>query len=163
VACHLPAVGLPAFPAICLLIVYMEISSLPLPTSPLCFQWPQLLCYVLVFSSLFIQIFFLWMCPSAQGAMLVYPRGGWGNTAWHLVLTCLVCRMSPKQAWSWYLAAVAAHLFSQCNVAWRAFYGLGVQGAEVLILLVALFLLSVAPTSQQGFWVTELMLSASAP
>jgi hypothetical protein len=33
----------------------------------------------------------------------------------------------------------------------EAFYGLGVQGVEVLILLGALFLSSVAPASQQGF------------
>jgi hypothetical protein len=37
-----------------------------------------------------------------------------------------------------------------------------VQGVEVLILLGALFLPSVAPASQQDFWFTELMLSASA-
>jgi hypothetical protein len=33
----------------------------------------------------------------------------------------LVCRMSPKQIWSWWLAMAAALLFSQCNVAWRSF------------------------------------------
>jgi hypothetical protein len=33
----------------------------------------------------------------------------------------------------------------------EAFYGLGVQGFEVLILLCALFLPSVAPESQQSF------------
>jgi hypothetical protein len=33
----------------------------------------------------------------------------------------------------------------------EAFYGLGVQGVEVLILLVALFLPTVVPASQQGF------------
>jgi hypothetical protein len=45
---------------------------------------PRPLCCVLVFSSLFIfQFFFLFLlqggivCP---GAMLVYPRGCWGNT-----------------------------------------------------------------------------------
>jgi hypothetical protein len=40
----------------------------------------------------------------------------------------------------------------------EAFYGLGVQGVEVLILLGALFPLSVAPASQQGLRVTELTL-----
>jgi hypothetical protein len=44
----------------------------------------------------------------------------------------------------------------------EAFYVLGIQGVEALILLGALFLPSVAPTSQQGFGVTELMLSSSA-
>jgi hypothetical protein len=33
----------------------------------------------------------------------------------------LVCWMSPKQVWSWYLVAAAALLFSQCNMAWRSF------------------------------------------
>jgi hypothetical protein len=58
---------------------------------------------------------------SADGAMLVYSGGGWGNTSWHLVLTCLVCQMSPKQVWSQCLSAAAALLFSQCNMAWRSF------------------------------------------
>jgi hypothetical protein len=43
------------------------------------------------------------------------------------------------------------------------FHVLGVQGVEVLIFLNALFLPVVAPVSQQGFGVTEIMLSASAP
>jgi hypothetical protein len=56
----------------------------------------------------------------------------------------------------------AAHFLS---VTWsgEAFYRLGVQGVEVLILVGALFLPSVAPASQKGFGVTELMLSASIP
>jgi hypothetical protein len=33
----------------------------------------------------------------------------------------LVCWMSSKQVWSQWLVVVAAHLFSQCNVAWRSF------------------------------------------
>jgi hypothetical protein len=56
--------------------------------------------------------------------------------------------MSPKQVWSQWLVVAAAH---QCNMAWRTFYGLGLQGVKVLILLVALFPPSVAPASQQGF------------
>jgi hypothetical protein len=58
---------------------------------------------------------------------------------------------------------VAATCF--LSVMWHAeaFYGLGVQGVEVLILLGALFLPSVAPASQQGFGVTALTLSGSAP
>jgi hypothetical protein len=81
------------------------------------------LCWVLVFNSLFIvQFFFLQgVGQSAQGVMLVYPRGGWGNTAWCLVLTCLVCQMSPKHVCCWRLAAVGALLFSQCNVTWKSF------------------------------------------
>jgi hypothetical protein len=65
---------------------------------------PRLLCCVLVFSSFLLVFFFCRVGgQSAQGAIIVYPRGGWGNTTWHLVLTCLVCWMSPKQIWSWRL------------------------------------------------------------
>jgi hypothetical protein len=99
----------------------MEISSLPLPTSPVSFQSSCPLRCVLVFSSLFISQFFWEGVQSAQGVMLVYPRGGWGNAVWCLVLTCLVCWMSPKLVWSQCLVVVAALLFSQCNVAWRSF------------------------------------------
>jgi hypothetical protein len=45
----------------------------------------------------------------------------------------------------------------------EAFCGSRDQDVEVLILLAALFLPSVAPVSQQGFGVSELMLSASVP
>jgi hypothetical protein len=44
-----------------------------------------------------------------------------------------------------------SHLFSQCKVAWRSFLWLVIQGVEVLILLGALFLTSVAQASQQDF------------
>jgi hypothetical protein len=57
-AYHPPTVGLPAFPAICLLIVHMEISSLPLSPSLVYFQHSHPLCWVLIFSSLFIVQFF---------------------------------------------------------------------------------------------------------
>jgi hypothetical protein len=51
-----------------------------------------------------------------------------------------------------------ALLFSQCNVAWRCFLCV-----KVLILLDVLLMSSVAPVSQQGFAVMELMLSAFVP
>jgi hypothetical protein len=71
---------------------------------------PCTFCCVLVFSSLFIQffIFVLFFCsvggPSAQGTMLVYPRGGWRNTTWCLVLTylsakCLLSRFGTSILW----------------------------------------------------------------
>jgi hypothetical protein len=41
--------------------------------------------------------------------------------------------------------------FSQCVWYGEALYGLGIQGVEVLILLGALFLQTVAPASQQDF------------
>jgi hypothetical protein len=59
-AYRLPTVSLPSFPAICLLKVCMEISSLPLPPSLVCFHRSCPLFCMLVFSSLFIvQVFFV--------------------------------------------------------------------------------------------------------
>jgi hypothetical protein len=59
--------------------------------------------------------------------------------------------MSSKQVWSWHLVVWETSCF--LNVTWcrEALYGLRVQGDEVLILLGALFLPSVAPSSQQDF------------
>jgi hypothetical protein len=159
VAYHLPAVSSPTFPAICLLIVCVEISSLP---SPLLGVLSPHSC-VLVFSSLFIIQFFCCGGQSSQGAMLIYPRTGWGNTVWCLALTCLVCQPSSKQVWSWCLAAAAATC--SLSVTWHgeAFHGLGVQGVKVSTLLDAPLLPSMAPVSQQRPWFMELTLSASAP
>jgi hypothetical protein len=89
---------------------------------------PPLLCcsfQFVVYCSVFV---FVAGGQSAQGPVLVYPEDGWGNTAWCLVLTCLICWMSSKQVWSQHLAAVAALLFSQ-DVTWygEAFHGLEVQ------------------------------------
>jgi hypothetical protein len=61
------------------------------------------------------------------------------------------------------MAATAACLFSHCHMLGEAFNGLGVQGVKVLILVGVLFPPSVAPASQQGFGVMELMVSASTP
>jgi hypothetical protein len=116
------------------------------------------LCCVLVFSSLFLVQFFF----SAQGSMLVYPRCGWGNTAWCLALTCLVCQMSPKQVWSQCLAAVGALLYSQCNMVWKSFLrtrGSGCRNFDSPWC----FISTKCGLSQQDFWFTELMLFASAP
>jgi hypothetical protein len=112
---------------------------------------------------LFFIVFLWWGCQSAQGAMLVYPRGGWGNTSWQFVLTSLVCQMSSKQFWSQGLVAWEPSCF--CSAMWcgEVFHGLGVQGAKVFILLAAFFPPSVASVSPWGFGVTELTLSASAP
>jgi hypothetical protein len=71
----------------------------------------------LVYHSVFI---FFFIVQFVQWAMLVYSRGGCGNTTWCLVLTCLVCWMSSKQVRCWHLVAEAL-LFSQCNSAWRSF------------------------------------------
>jgi hypothetical protein len=64
--------------------------------------------------------------------------------------------MSLKQILSQFIVAVGAVLFSQCKVAWTSFLQARVQGVEVLILLGALFLPSVAPSSLQDFLYTEL-------
>jgi hypothetical protein len=137
--------------SLCLLKVPGEINSLPLPPSLVHFQSSRPLCCVLVFSPLFIVQFFggeLFLFAgvggqSAQGAMLVYPRGGWRSPVWSA--KCLPSRLGAggwQQQQSCFL-----------SVRWRreAFHGLGVQGIEVLILIGALFLPSVAPASQQGF------------
>jgi hypothetical protein len=119
---------------------------------------------VLVFSLLIIVQFFSFFF-AAQGAMLVYPRAA---GEYHVMLGAHLFGLpNVSQACLEPVAAVAtamtAHLFSQCNVAWRSFLGLGGQGVEVLILLGVLFPPCVASASQQGFGVTELTLSGSAP
>jgi hypothetical protein len=92
---HLPAVSPSAF----LVFVYWKFLWRSAPCSPPfsgALTALPLLCCVLVFSFLFmfsfLLHFILFFCrargQSAQGAMLVYSRGYWGNTAWHLVLTC---------------------------------------------------------------------------
>jgi hypothetical protein len=79
---HLPTVSHSAFPDICLLKVYMEISFLLLPPSPLCLQHhaSSAVCYFSVpclFNFLFCFVFLCRAeCQSSQGAMMVYPRGG---------------------------------------------------------------------------------------
>jgi hypothetical protein len=75
VAYDTPALSPPAFPA----FVYLKFvqGSVPCPPPPLVhFQSSCPFCCVLIFY-LFI---FLVGSQSAQGAMLVYPRGGWVNT-----------------------------------------------------------------------------------
>jgi hypothetical protein len=104
--------------------VCMEISSLPLPPYVVHLQSSSPLCCLQVFRG-----FFLWGGQFVKGAMLIYPRGGWGSTAWCLALTCLVCWMSPRQFWSQHpVMVVSALLFSQCNVMWRSFLWSGGSG-----------------------------------
>jgi hypothetical protein len=93
-----PAVGLSAFPVICLLIVQTEIGSVPPSLSSVLSEFlPPLLCarfQFVVYCSIFLSFFF-WGGQSPQGDMLVFPRGGRKNITWCLVLTCLVYQMSP--------------------------------------------------------------------
>jgi hypothetical protein len=131
-----------------------------------------LLCVTFEFL-VYCSVFFVCVCvwgggegQSAQGAMLVYSRGGWGILQYCVMLGAhlLVCQMSIKQVWSQHLVVVRALLFSQCNVARRSFpWARGSGYPEVVILLAALLPPNVAPVSQQGFGVKELMLSASVP
>jgi hypothetical protein len=69
----------------------------------------------------------------------------------HLFVHLLICWMSPKQVWSWRLAAQEPSCF--LSVMWHreSLYGLGVQGVKALIPLGAFFLPSVAPGFQQNF------------
>jgi hypothetical protein len=141
------------------IIMYIWQSNCWIPSLLSCvYSAPHPLFCVLVFSSLFIVQFFFCMCvgcflyvwgvgrggagggdQSAQGAMLVYPRDSWGNSAWCLALTCLVCQMTPKQVWSRCLAAQEPSCFVSVTWHGEVLYGLGVQCVKVLILLGALF------------------------
>jgi hypothetical protein len=99
---------------------------------------------VLVFSLLFIiQFFFLFVCVG--GSLCTGAYAGW---------------MSPTPAWSgvW---CTGAPLFPQCNMAWRNFPWSRGSGCWNFDSSCALFPLSVALAYQQGFWFTELTLSAS--
>jgi hypothetical protein len=83
-----------------------------------------------------------------------------GESCMMLGAHLLVCWMSPRQVWSQHLVAWQPSSFLSVRWCGEAFYRLGVQYVEVLILLAALFLPSVAPVSQWGFGVSELTLSA---
>jgi hypothetical protein len=119
-----------------------------------------LLWYVLVFSSLFIvQFIFFFLQGRASVSLprgpcwfiLEVSRGNCMTVGVHL----LVCQMSPKQVWSQHLVAQQPSSFLSVTWHGEAFHRLGVQDVKVLILLVALFLPSVAPASQQGFGVSS--------
>jgi hypothetical protein len=115
----------------------------PLPSS--CgLKAPHPLCHVFLFSPLFIiQFFFFFqgqgsVCP---GGYAVLSQGGCGNTAYCLFAHLLVCRMSPKQVWSWCLVAQEPSCFICVTWCGEILYGMGVQGVEALIPLGAFFCL----------------------
>jgi hypothetical protein len=97
VAYHLPAVGLPAFPVICLLIDLAEISSLPLSPSLVHFQCSHTLCCVLAFCSLFIvRVFFcvcVWKVSLPRGLcwFILGVAGGILRDAWRLPVWSAEC------------------------------------------------------------------------
>jgi hypothetical protein len=93
-----------------------------------------------LFSSLFIIQFFFFFFggargQSVQGTMLIYLRGGCGNTKCHLFVHLLVCWMFHKQVRSLHLAVREPSCF--LSVMWHgeALYRLVDQGVKVLILL----------------------------
>jgi hypothetical protein len=83
--------------------------------------------------------------------MLVYHRGGYGNTACHLFAHLLfsISQVGLEPA----SASMEALLVSQCNVSWRSFVQVGGLGVKVLLFLGVFFffLPNVAPSSQQDF------------
>jgi hypothetical protein len=114
---------------------------------------PHPLYCMFVFNSLFIVqlVFFVgWVsvCPGSYAGL----SQGW-LWEYHMTLGAhlLVCWMSPKQVWSLRLAVQEPSCF--LSVMWHgeALYGLEVQGVEVLILLGASFLPSVAPSVSARF------------
>jgi hypothetical protein len=136
---HLPTVSPSAFPV----FVYWKFTwrSAPCPPrSSSALRAPRPLC-CMSFSvpCLLFSFFFLFAERGSAylGAMLVYPRGGCGNTVCRLFAHLLVCisqaGLEPASG------SMGALLFSQCNVAWEALYWLGVQGIGVLLLLGGFF------------------------
>jgi hypothetical protein len=97
-----------------------------------------------------------WLCWFITGVTGGIPCDTWCSPAWSA--WCLPYRCGASVWWWWQPSGFL-------SVMWHgeAFYRVGVQGIEVLILLGALFLPSMAPASQQGFWLMELTLSASVP
>jgi hypothetical protein len=61
------------------------------------------------------------------------------------------------------MAAVAAYLVSQCNVVWKSFLQARGSKCQSFDSPWCFIFTNVAPASQQGFGVTELALSGSAP
>jgi hypothetical protein len=114
--------------------------------------------------------FFVFVFVFLQGRGSVCPGGyaglsqGWlGEYCMMLGAHLLICQMSPKEFWSQHLVLLQPSCFLSVTWCGKVFHGLGVQTVKVLILLGALFPPGVAPASQQGFGVMELMLSASVP
>jgi hypothetical protein len=118
------------FSSLCLLKVHLEIISLPLPPSLMCSEssthsaaCPFLF---LVYYSVFF--FLQGQIQSAQGPMLVYPRGNCENTMCCLFAHLLVCishaGLEPVSG------SLGALLFSQCSMAWRSCVQVGGSGCQ---------------------------------
>jgi hypothetical protein len=131
-----------------------QLLALPLFSGVLSAFSPLLLCVsfqFLVYCSVFVVVV-LWgrgsVCPGGYAGL---PQWWLGEYRAMIGVHLLVCRMSPKQVWSRCLVAWEPFCFLSVTWCGEASHGLGVQGVEVLILLGALFLPSVAPASQQDF------------
>jgi hypothetical protein len=83
------------------------------------------------------------LCWFISGVAVGIPRDAWGSTVGLPGVS--QAGLEPVSG------STGVLLFSLCNVARRSFVWAGVWGVEVLILLGALFLPSVAPVSQQDF------------
>jgi hypothetical protein len=163
---------------LCLLKVHAEISSSPLPPSPV--QW---LVSCLPFQALFTEsshgdqlltpplfsgtlsalctLCFSFSAPCLLFSFVVFwfflQSGGQSVQGAMLVyprgtaylLTCW--SVSPKRVWSWCLVVWEPSCFLSVMWCGEAVYRLGVQGVRVLILLGSFFLPSVSPASQQNF------------
>jgi hypothetical protein len=113
------------------------------------------------FSVLYYWVLFLrGGSQSVQGAMLVYHRGGCGNTVCCLFAHLLACISQAGLELA--SGSIGALLFSQCNVAWRSFVWAGGSECRSFDSFWCFFLPNVALASQQDFWFMELTLSASA-
>jgi hypothetical protein len=143
VAYRPPALGFPAISAFAYWKFALRLAPCSSPFLWCTFSIPTPSAVVLDYSSLFvIEVFFFWGGSVYPGAVLAYPRGCWENSAWCMVLTCLVCWMSQKQVWSqWWQLRQWWHPSSFLSVTCcgEAFHRLGVKGVEDLILVGAYF------------------------
>jgi hypothetical protein len=153
--------------SLCLLKVQAEITPCSSPFSCALSEFLLLLlcaCFQFFdYCSWFFVFFFLQGGQSAQGLRWFIPglAGGIPCDSWHSPVWSTECLPSRFGDGVWWQEQPSNFL----SITWygKTFYRLGVQGVEVLILLGALSVPSVAPASQQSFWFTELILSASAP
>jgi hypothetical protein len=138
----------------------VEISSLPLPPSPVCSEHPapSAVCSFSVPCLLF-SFFVFDFLGFFDGAGISLPRGlcwfipgiavGIQRAAY--LLTCWSA--SPMQVWSWCLAAQEPSCFLSIMWHWEALYRLGVQGVVVLIFLGGFFSANKSLPSTDILWI----------
>jgi hypothetical protein len=110
---------------------------------------PPVLCASVQF--IFYSVFFLCCVQSARGLcwFILGVAGGIPHDAWYSPVWYAKCLPSSFGTGVWHWQEPSCFL----NVTWHgaAFYGLGVQGVEVLILLSVLYPPTVASASQKDF------------